>query len=350
MAKAKKTDDEQTIFTILYTFFLPSDKPLTIEGFDKLPIEEQLQIVVPANICTQDKRREITNKTLESVPDLKDYAYKRIRFKSLLSSYYRAYVEVKQTKVDEFNNTQLALSLFEYIIHELNTMKPTDDKAKKALEKEKKALPSSLKFVGYLIKFCEEEKFNGEELHKFWSEVTKNGTKTGGFGLKFVQKICNKFSLKFGKFAKIKKKVGVWFTDNVERSNNLKNKPPPQEPAGGQPQQSEQKEPTKGPDILIKHHVPENLAAKWFWMDMEEYEWIPFSKDDQQILHQSYAAKHKVCHITKGKYRIEFDDEGAAAGNQFENNIADPPNKMVVRAEPEDGEIHGMPVAEKPRY
>ena len=83
-------------------------------------------------------------------------------------------------------------------------------------------------------------------------------------------------------------------------------------------------------------------------MDMEEYKWIPFDENDQQILSQSYAAKQKLCHVGKSKYRVEFDDEGAAAGNLFENNIADPMNQMVVRAEPEDGEIHGMEVADEP--
>lgn len=84
-------------------------------------------------------------------------------------------------------------------------------------------------------------------------------------------------------------------------------------------------------------------------MDMEEFQWTPYRNIDQEILNQAFANKEKRVDVCSGKYRIEFDQEGSAAGNQFQNNIADPINHMVVRAQPEDGEIHGMTVASKPK-
>ena len=85
-------------------------------------------------------------------------------------------------------------------------------------------------------------------------------------------------------------------------------------------------------------------------MDMEEFQWVPYTDKDQQLIHEAFIQKKPRCNVVDGKYRIEFDqDGGAAAGNQFQNNVADPINHMVVCAEPEGGEIHGMTVADKPK-
>eukprot|EP00486_Rosalina_sp_Unknown_P006881 CAMPEP_0201573368 /NCGR_PEP_ID=MMETSP0190_2-20130828/17195_1 /ASSEMBLY_ACC=CAM_ASM_000263 /TAXON_ID=37353 /ORGANISM="Rosalina sp." /LENGTH=116 /DNA_ID=CAMNT_0048000269 /DNA_START=247 /DNA_END=594 /DNA_ORIENTATION=+ len=86
--------------------------------------------------------------------------------------------------------------------------------------------------------------FDGQSLQKFYDEITNFGEKPGGFGLKFVQKVCGQYELKFGKFAKVKKNVGVWVTDNVNKKSGAKpiynNKPPggKTKSGGGSSQQS----------------------------------------------------------------------------------------------------------------
>eukprot|EP00483_Globobulimina_turgida_P011303 UN11325 len=84
-------------------------------------------------------------------------------------------------------------------------------------------------------------------------------------------------------------------------------------------------------------------------MDMEEsFSWIPYSDQDNHKLNQAFEAKQPSCYVCNDRFRIEFDKEGALAGNQYACNIPDPVNRMVVCAEPEnDGKIHGMEVGKE---
>ena len=52
--------------------------------------------------------------------------------------------------------------------------------------------------------------------------LLNNGRKSG-FGLKFIQKICNEYSLKFDKFARTKKKIGLWMKYQIERAKQIEN-------------------------------------------------------------------------------------------------------------------------------
>ena len=61
--------------------------------------------------------------------------------------------------------------------------------------------------------YCNQQQFDGESLQKFWDQITNFGARSGGFGVKFVQKICGQYSLKFGKFARSKKHVGIWTSE-----------------------------------------------------------------------------------------------------------------------------------------
>eukprot|EP01084_Bolivina_argentea_P154486 269304_1 len=208
---------DKNLLEMLFEFYSPS-KPLIIEDISKLTIEEQLLIVKIDSISSIPKRKELTKTLYDKLPDLKSTAYKRIRFKSILSSYYKTYIELESMSPQQWTKTQLPLSLFVYLIKELQ--KPGVN------EKEKKSANAAWKFVYFTLQFCMEHQFDGQKLHLFYNEVTNNGTKTGGFGLKFVQKICNKYSLKFGKFAKVKKKVGVWYTDSKKKKSiNLTTQP-----------------------------------------------------------------------------------------------------------------------------
>ena len=215
-------ESDKTAMEMLFTFYTKPDKPLIIDGLSKLPIDEQLNIIKIDNISSQKGRKELTRSLFDKLPDLKDNAHKRIRFKSILSSYYKSYQELEILQVSKWKKNQVPLSLFIYLIKSLQSI-PSDEKAIKEQQKAKKNSASFWKFIYYLLKYVNDQSFDGEALKKFYDEITNFGEKPGGFGLKFVQKICGQYSLKFGKFAKVKKNVGVWVTDNVNKSKSGSN-------------------------------------------------------------------------------------------------------------------------------
>ena len=210
---------------MLFTFYCPPSKPLIIEDIDKLGIDDQLEIVKIDNIDNQQKRKQFTKSLFDKLPDLQQSAHKRIRFKSILSKYHKSYQEIQSIAVEKLDAKQLPLNLFIYLTQQLQ-ITPQDQKERDKLQKEKKTAENQMRFVYYVLKYCtdSEQEFKGEHLYKFWSEVTNNGQKTGGFGLKFVKKVVQKYGLKLGNYAKAKNKVGVWFTDNVLKSKKLTEK------------------------------------------------------------------------------------------------------------------------------
>lgn len=77
--------------------------------------------------------------------------------------------------------------------------------------------------------------------------------------------------------------------------------------------------------------------------------WIPYRSADQELLNNAFEKRQDRCHVVNDKYRVIFDEEGTACGEQFKNGVKDPINHMVVNGEPEDGLIHGMGVADNPK-
>lgn len=241
-------DDEKSLLAMLFTFYTPTKKPLLIiDKLDDLSIDEQLNIIKPENISSMELRKKLAISLFDKVPQLKECAHKRIRFKSFLSKYYKSYIELDTLPVSKWNKNQLPLSFFIYLIKQLQAT-PNGEKEIAALGKAKKNASSSWKFVYYTLKYCHDSNFQGQELFDFYNEITNFGKKPGGFGLKFVQKICGTYNLKFGKFAKVKKSVGVWVDSNINKT-----KEPKQE-------EEKEKQPDTGkqPDINNNNNNNEN--------------------------------------------------------------------------------------------
>ena len=221
MARVYDERNLQLLSTLFILLTPRSKSPLVIDGIDVLTIDEQLEIVKPENISTQQLRRKVTFSLYDKVPKLRYKAHKRTRFKSILASYYRSYVELETLSMSSWDKNQLVLSLFIHFVQQLQ-IKPNGDKEKIALMKLKKNASHFWEFIYFFLQYCHDFGFQGRELHEFYKEITNDGKKNGGFGLKFVQKICATYSLKFGRFAKVKRGVGVWVTKyyNKPQRNN----------------------------------------------------------------------------------------------------------------------------------
>ena len=209
--------------TLLFDFFCDAYRaPLTIDGIRDLSVDDQLNILDPAKIDSVEHRKCLTQELWDKLPDLRSSAHKRIRFKALLSWYYKDHLFLCSVPAPKWDRRQLPLSLFVYLMDQLRRVPAADDdKDREALRKEKgSSLASTLRFIDCTHRYCREEGFDGEQLSAFWNEVTNHGQKTGGFGLKFVKKICGRYKLKFGKFANIKKKIGPWYMNGIERVQN----------------------------------------------------------------------------------------------------------------------------------
>merc|ERR1712129_149877 len=126
--------------------------------------------------------------------------------------------------------------------------------------------------------------------------LTSNGSATGGFGLKFVKKICTKYELKYGKFANIKKKIGPWYMDALHKqpqSQQMQLHNQQMQEQSAQSAQSEQKQsaqsmkPPMSEPVMQSQQSEGNTAtpitnkAKWFWMDMDNFEWVAYRDVDQ---------------------------------------------------------------------
>ena len=213
--------DTENMLSVLFKIHCKSSDPLIIEGIDRLSVDEQLNILKIENLSLQKIREDVAISLYHKLPELKENILKRLRFKSTLLSYYESYIKLQSVPIQEMTSNQLPLSLYMYLVKDLQKI-PINDEEKQRLVKDKKISASSWQFVHYFYRFCDDQQFDGQSLHKMWAEITNNGRKSG-FGLKFIQKICNEYSLKFGKFVRTKKKIGLWMNYQIERAKQIEN-------------------------------------------------------------------------------------------------------------------------------
>ena len=50
----------------------------------------------------------------------------------------------------------------------------------------------------------------------FFNEITLNGTNTNGFSLKFAKKICIRYGLKLGKYARVRRLLPIWYCNALD--------------------------------------------------------------------------------------------------------------------------------------
>ena len=348
-----------TALEMLIMFYTKPDKRLVIDELSQLSLAEQLNILRIDNISTQKQRKELTHSLFDQFSNLNDNTDKRYAFESILSSYYKTYQELQVLPVTKWSKPQVAISLFVYVITYLRSTQAE----KFAKQKPERAIRYSdcyFRFTYYLLRYCDEEQFDGESLQQLYDAITDYGAKPGGFGVKFIQKICMYHQLKFGKYAKMKKRIRLWVAQSVENSHEIlvqwlvfgylhesetKWRLTYDIPSGiaemilsyfeklrkhSRKSQSGANKPKictkplnhkhrKNNIAIVKHRDKRRVtvASEWYWMDMEEFQWVPYSYMDQRIINKAFNNGERRCNVSDGKYRIEFDADGDnAAGNQ----------------------------------
>eukprot|EP01084_Bolivina_argentea_P266605 452221_1 len=112
------------LLSLLFELYCePSKAPLTVGNIDKLSINEQLDILNIENLSLQKIRQEIPASLYHILPQLKTKVYKRVRFKYILLSYYRSYIELNTTPIIKWTPKQLCLSLIIYLVNDLQQQK-----------------------------------------------------------------------------------------------------------------------------------------------------------------------------------------------------------------------------------
>jgi len=347
-------------FDLLWIFCLPENKSLTIEGLDALELKQQLELLDKEQISTPKQRSALITKL--KVDDLKQHAHKRIRLKSVLSAFNKQCYAVKDTHPEHWTQQQIAFSLFVYMVERLRrTPKADDEDDKKQYEKDVKNAGGMWSFAFYLNEYAKEKKWTGGDLLDYFNEITQNGLKTNGFALKLAKLICKEYDLKLGKYARVRKHLPGWYTEALAAGKKSPSRVIPQSAPPSDPHpvthsisapaaDSSTSTPSAPPTATVstkKKRLPK--GTKWYWMDMDIFQWIPYRDQDQKLLDDAFEVKKGRVDVVSGRYRVEFDAEGSASGQQFENGVKDPINHMVVNGEPEDGMIHGMGVQMDPK-
>eukprot|EP01084_Bolivina_argentea_P031525 58355_1 len=258
---------EKHLLETLFEFFCT---PLQID-INKLSLDEQLNIVEFDGISSIDKRKQKIKALCDKIPDLKQSVYKQIEFESILSSFYKKYIELETKSLSEWSVTELPLSLFIYCIKFLQ--KPD------IFERDKKYAGLFFHWVYFTLKYCNEESLDGKQLILLCNDKSDHC----GLGLRYLKLICTKFLLYTGPFTKVKKHTNIWYKESLEKNITINE---------------------VQPKVLVSESI-ESRQEKWYWMDLEELKWIQYQDVDQQILNQAYTNKEGKCNVVNGKYTVD---------------------------------------------
>lgn len=184
-----------------------SNEPLSIDGLDKLPLHQQLEILNPINT---ESRNALILKLCAELPALRDSESNKQRFQFILSKFYEQCIALNAITPSEWDKNQISFSLLCYAMDQLRR-KPVTDDDRRQLTKDLMSAQSMWQFIHYLMKYCDDNKWDGMELNKYWNETTGNGQNTKGFALKFTKLICTQYGQKLGKYARIRKMFPVWY-------------------------------------------------------------------------------------------------------------------------------------------
>merc|ERR1711971_10920 len=139
--------------------------------------------------------------------------------------------------------------------------------------------------------------------------------------------------------------IGPWYMDALQKQPHSQQMQEQELNAQSEQKQSAQSmKPPMSEPVMQSQHSEGNTATpiitnkpKWFWMDMDNFEWVAYRDEDQIHLNNAFDARRSRVDVVYGKYRVEFEKGNVAAGNQFQNDIKDPINHMVIRAEVNGG-------------
>eukprot|EP01084_Bolivina_argentea_P163618 284606_1 len=182
------------MLTTLFAFFSHEYKDLDIQAVKSLSLDEQLKMVDVKRLSISNNRKQILVSLYNKLPQLKYRVHKRIKLKSLLSSYVLSYNKIQNKKITELTPRQVALSLcFDFI----------DQQRLKAPQ----ILPILCwEFAFYFLQFCNQQTFNGHSLKTFLYEQNDNDANISSL----ISKICQQYSLKMHLFKEIKQYIESW--------------------------------------------------------------------------------------------------------------------------------------------
>eukprot|EP01083_Nonionella_stella_P127368 385826_1 len=167
---------EASLYNPLSTLlrFFANNNPLVIDGLNDLKISQQLETLNIDNLSSHTKRNQMIESLSHTLPDLQGNAniFKRIRFKSILSSYHTSYFEIERMPIHQWTHTQVAFSFFVYLIQKQSVS------------------AYAWQFANHMILLCEEEHLNGIVLYQL---ITNDNQKQNNL-MQFTRRICNKFN------------------------------------------------------------------------------------------------------------------------------------------------------------
>ena len=181
-----------------------------MDGLDSLSLDGELRILHLSSMGTPQQCIKIASWLFANVCALKSSCDERIGFEEALSAYSEAVRELRCVGAAEWNK-QLPLALFVFGVEQL-LRNPVDEKDAEDLRWERSArwLTTWLTFNDLVHRYCQELGFDGAQMRSFWNEDTRNGQRTGGFGLHFIIKICAKYGVCANKFFDIDGKITAW--------------------------------------------------------------------------------------------------------------------------------------------
>eukprot|EP01083_Nonionella_stella_P142607 441640_1 len=356
------------ISAILRLYQKSNQPPLVIEKLDDIDIKTQLQCLDPDKCNTANKRNEIIRQFNNT--DLQQNAFKRIRFKSILSEYHKHWYQIRDTHfkmVEHWNERDFSLNVIVHFIkHHEDGKLGTEDK-------ELKRLVTTWRFLDYLGQFFDKKGFNGQEFiskHVPNNQDPQAKMKSSGFGLTIVKEVCKQFDQKTGQYTKVKKQLSAWAKNNVERyqeecaftlddikenaveeagnigsgaNNNAQNADNNASNANVKAANSPQSKSSNNTGA-----IPKSKGERWYWFCEDKgIWWVPYPDDQQDIIENAWVSNKP--NVIVGVYKIEFirGNPGIACGDQHNYTIYNSWRRGVLRGKPDKQSMINGTICEK---
>ena len=146
-----------------------------------LSLKDQLRILDPSRLRTQQSRDEALTHLMSKVP-ARDESRFRSDIAQTLSQYSEAVQSLDSVGAAQWTVHDVPLSLFAYLMQTLNRRAADEQLTMTSLVR-------SLSFIEKLHRFCVAESFDGAAMKSFWIRQTSKGRSLDGFGSKFLQQI-----------------------------------------------------------------------------------------------------------------------------------------------------------------
>ena len=188
-----------TPISILFKLLVPPNDPLSVNGLESLSLDDQLDISNIDKLSTAESIDAMIS-TLCSNHQIVDLAVdspQRDKFRSVLTALYEQHIVLNHIPISEYDHKQIPFSFFLYLMDRLRRH-PVDAEDQMEFEKDRKKADSMWMFIDHLIAFCNEERWNGKMMNDLSA-------------LHLVKRVCSRFELKMGHYARIRKLLPMWY-------------------------------------------------------------------------------------------------------------------------------------------